>query len=153
MKTKIAILATTAGLVGAIQASLAARFPNADIVTINKIGERPADATLATLGLPAYIPGNEGVKILSFGSKMVQGMTTEDRSAQWKVLRDPNASVEEVLEELGNFTEYSVIQGRVLMEAKSAVVDVKLQISEATTDEQRLAAYKAGFETLSKLLG
>jgi hypothetical protein len=93
------------------------------------------------------------VKILSFGSRIIQDATKEQRSNQWDVLRNPTASVEDVLAELGNFEEYTVQKGRTMSDTKSAIADIKLGLVDAKDDEQRLALYKEGFTLLSAMLG
>jgi hypothetical protein len=49
---------------------------------------------------------------------------------------------------MGGFREYRIIQGSALGDLKSAIADAKLALSDAENDEQKLAAYKAGFEAL-----
>ncbi len=153
MKTTIAILATTTVLASAMQASLEKRFPNAEFKHITKLSDRPSGAQVASLGLPSFVPGSESVKILSFGSRIIQDATKEQRSNQWDVLRNPTASVEDVLAELGNFEEYTVQKGRTMSDTKSAIADIKLGLVDAKDDEQRLALYKEGFTLLSAMLG
>lgn len=153
MKTTIAILATTTVLASAMQASLAKRFPNAEFKHITKLSDRPQGAQVASLGLPSFVPGSESVKILSFGSRVIQDATKDERAHQWEVLRNADASVEEVLAELGNFEEYTVQKGRTISDTKSTIADIKLALVEAESDEQRLALYKEGFQLLSAILG
>jgi hypothetical protein len=155
MKTPktIAILASTAALASAMEASLVTRHPDATFTHIKKLSERPADALVASLGLPSFVPGQEGIKVLSFGSRILENATKEERSHQWRVLRNPEASAEDVLAELGNVETYVIQKGRAIDEARSAIVDVKLAIAEAETDDERLAAYKEGFSALAAMLG
>lgn len=153
MKMHIALLATTAALASAMQASLVKRFPDATFTNIKKLNERPAGSTVASLGLPSFVPGSEGVKILSFGSRILDNTATEqERANQWNTLRSKTASTEEVLAELGNFEEYVVLKGRVINEAKLTVADIKLRMVDATSDEERAALAQEGFQILSKLL-
>ncbi len=153
MKTTIAILATTAALAAAMQASLEKRYPNADFVHISRLTDRPANAQVASLGLPSFVPGSDGVKILSFGSKIIQDATKEQRAHQWTVLRDPNATTEAVLAELGNWQEYTILQGESIANAKSTIADIKLALVETEDTEAKLALYKEGFNLLAGMLG
>jgi hypothetical protein len=152
MKTTIAILATSTVLAAAMQASLEKRFPNAEFKVIDKINDRPAGAQLASLGLPSFVPGTDTIKVLSFGSRIIQDATTEQRKHQWTVLRDPKASVEDVIAELGNWQEYSIQQGRAISDTKSAIADIQLALSEAEDDATRLKLYKEGYQALKALL-
>lgn len=153
MKTQIAILASTAALAAAMQASLEKRYPNADFVHISRLNDRPAGAQVASLGLPSFVPGSDSVKVLSFGSRIIQDATADQRSHQWSVLRDPKASVEEVMAELGNWQEYVIQQGKSLSDTKSTIADIKLALSEAEDDAAKLALYKEGFNALLALIG
>jgi hypothetical protein len=150
--TTIAILASTAALASAMEASLVKRYPDATFTPIKKLNERPAGSIVASLGLPSFVPGTEGVKVLSFGSRILDNATPAERSHQWTVLRDPSASVEDVVAELGNYEEYQVTKAKQIAEAKEAVVDVKVALIDAETDAERLALYKQGFESLAKML-
>ena len=152
-KTVIAVLAATAGLAAAMQASLEKRYTDAEFVHIKKLSERPAGSTVASLGIPSFVPGQDGLKVLSFGSRILEGATPQERSHQWTTLRDPSATTEEVLAELGNWSEYTILQNKGIQEAKSAIVDTKLAIAESDTDEERLALYRAGFNMLASMLG
>lgn len=148
----IAILASTASLASAMQIGLEKRYEGADFKHITKIGERPAGAFLASLGLPSFIPGSDGIKVLSFGSRMLDGATPAERSNQWTTLRDPSASVEDVLAELGNYSEYTVLQGKAISEAKEAILEVREAAMDATTPEEELEIFKKGFLALAKML-
>lgn len=148
----IAVLASTAALAAAMQTSLEKRYSDAEFVTIKKLSERPAGATVASLGIPSFVPGQDGLNVLSFGSRIIEGATPDQRSHQWTTLRDPSATTEEVLAELGNWSEYKISQGKAIAEIKSAVVDCKLAVAESETVEEQLAAYKAGFHALAAFL-
>jgi hypothetical protein len=150
--TTIAILASTAALASAMEASLVKRYPDATFTPIKKLNERPAGSIVASLGLPSFVPGTEGVKVLSFGSRILDNATEGERKAQWLTLRNPSASTEDVLAELGNYEEYSIQKARTIAEAKEAVVDTKVALIDAADDAERLALYKAGFEALAKML-
>lgn len=150
--TTIAVLASTAALASAMEASLVKRYPDATFTPIKKLNERPAGSIVASLGLPSFVPGTEAVKVLSFGSRIIENSTPAERSHQWTVLRDPKASAEQVLAELGNYEEYSIQKSKFIAEAKNAVVDIKIALIDAETDAERLALYKDGFEQLAKML-
>jgi len=149
----VAINAPTEALREAIRQELGSRLKHATFSFIGKISERPTGARLATAGLPAFIPGNEGVTVYSFGTKMENNATAESRNNQWGVLRDPESTVEEVLAELGRPQEYLVLPEKVSGELKMALSEVRLDIAEASTTEDQLAAYKAGFQLLVDAIG
>ena len=153
MKQVIAIIASTAALAAAMQASLEKRYTNAEFVVIKKLNDRPAGSVVASLGLPSFVPGQDGLKVLSFGSRILDNATTAERAQQWQVLRSVTATAEDVLAELGNFSEYTILQGKAIAEAKSAIVDIKLGLIDAEDDAARLKLFKEGFEMLSKMLG
>ena len=149
----IAILASTAALTSAMEASLVKRYPDATFTPIKKLTERPSGSIVASLGLPSFVPGSEGVKVLSFGSRILENATPAERSHQWTVLRDPKATVEDVVAELGNYEEYRIEKSKSIAEAKEAIVDTKVALIDAETDAERLALYKAGFLALAAMLG
>lgn len=144
----VAIIASTEALAEAMKSLLAPKMKNHTFSRIAKISERPDGAAIASLGLPPFVPGNEGVTILSFGSRIDNNATPDSRKAQWAILRNPEASVEDVLAELGRVEEYSVLPGAAVKDLTIALSEVRCEIAEAETPEDQLAAYKRGYELL-----
>lgn len=135
-----------------METKLNARFSGFEFKHVTSISERPDGAMVASLGIPSFIPGTENVTILSFGSRFIQDATPQQRSDQWTTLRDKEATVEDVLAELGSYTEYQVLNGAQLKDTKMAIADIRCTIAEAESLEDKLAAYRVGFETLLKTI-
>lgn len=148
----VAILATTAALAAAMESALSAKLKGHTFGRINKLSERPAGSSVASLGIPNFIPGNDGIVIHAFGTKYLDNASASERSAQWDVVRDEASTPEQVLEELSSFRDYTILSQSAVVETKLALADVKLQIAEAETPEDKLAAYRMGFELLQGVL-
>lgn len=167
MKVKhVAIIAQTAALAQAIQTVLEPTMRGFSFSHVTKINDRPAGSQIAALGLPSFLPNNEGVVVHSLGSSYDANATTESRAAQWEKLRNPESTCEDIVAELGGAATYHVIPGKVMSESKLALADIKLNLAEAepinpesSVEEQlaattaRLALYKEGFEILAGLAG
>ena len=141
-------------LVQAMLERLTASFPNAEIQVVKNIGERPAGADIASIGLPNYVGGNEKILVHNFGTKMLpREASSAERSHQWETLRNVDASKDDVADVLGDPRPFEVRGTALLNDIKLDVVNAKMAIIDAEGDEEALyAAYKAGFETLSKHL-
>lgn len=129
MNKTIAIVNTKQeNLIEALKAKLAERFRGAKILVFSRISEAPADALLASFGMPSFIPGSKSRKIINVGTRMVDG--DEERATQWELIRDENSSSEEILAELGACMEYTVIPQAAMSEAKVAYAEVVAEIGE-----------------------
>lgn len=147
----VSIIAQTAALAAAIQGVLAPRMKNTTFSVIEKLNERPEGSIIASLGLPSFVPGNTGVQIISLGGRIQDNATKETRKAQWGVLRSETASPEEIMAELGAPQDYLVLPGKVVSDARLALAEARVDIAEAETEAEQLAAYKAGYEQLRSL--
>ena len=148
----VSIIAATAALADAIEMNLAPKMKGWSFEVVPNVSKRSAGSVIATVGLPSFLPNTEGVTILSLSTAYEKDATTESRKAQWDVIRNPESAPEEILAVLGTAQEYSVTPGKLLNESKLAISDVRIRIAEAETDEERLAAYKEGFEALMGLV-
>lgn len=162
----VAIIAQTAALASAIQTVLEGTLRGHTFSHVAKLNDRPAGSQIAALGLPSFLPNNEGVTVISLGSSYDANATTESRAAQWETLRNPDSTAEEIVAQLGGPATYHVIPGKVMAETKLALADIKLNLAEAEpinpegTPEEQLAAmkarfdlYKEGFELLGSVVG
>jgi len=149
----IAIVGMSAALASVAQAQLEVKFPGATFEIKERISDRTPGAMVATLGLPGYIPGNEAVKVLSFGSRLIQNATAEQRSHQWETLRSKTATPEQVAEQLGSFEEYIILKGSAIKDIKLALSDVRFEIAEAQTAEEKVVAYKKAYDILTAAIG
>lgn len=145
----IAIVAATAALASAMESVLAPKMTGYTFSHVKRISERPAGASIASLGLPSFVPGNDGITVHSFGSRIIDNATPEQRSKQWETLRSATASVEEVLAELNQrVDDYIILSGAAIKDTKLAISEVRCEIAEAETLEDKCAAYRKGFELL-----
>ena len=151
MKT-ITLIAASTALASAMQAQLTAKFPDATFVHAPKLTAEMAGSEVALVGLPGYAPGGKKLKVYSFNTKIIDGATAERKAQQWETIRDPKATAEAVLAELGNFQEYQIIPDRAMTDTKTAIVDLKLALLDADTEEKKLEIYKSGFNLLAGLL-
>lgn len=153
MKTNtIAVVARTPALGEAIKAHMAAKNPGVKFVVVQKIGDAPAGSEIASRGLPQFVPGVEGVKVHNVGIRMLErDATPEQRRAQWDKIQAPDATVEDILPELGYVEEMLVLPAKAYAEAKQQVTECRLNISEAESDEAVAKAYRDGFNTLKNL--
>jgi hypothetical protein len=148
MKTTIAIQSNRPGLADAITAHLARLHPRTKLVTVSKIGDVEPGTQLAGLGMPQFFTGTSPVVYHNVGRKWDKNDTQEQRDAQYEVLRNPDATMQEILPQLGWVEEMLVFPGKAYAEAKALVSEARLNIAEAETDAEKLKAYKEGFETL-----
>ncbi len=149
----VAILAGTAALAAAIQAVLEPTMKGFTFTHVAAMKDRPKGSQIASLGLPSFLPNDEGVTVISLGSSYDKDATKESRKAQWDTLRNPDATTEEIVAELGGPATYQVIPGKLMAETRLSLADIKLALSEAETDEERLNLYKEGFQLLSGVIG
>lgn len=152
----IAILAASTGLGQAMQQTLAATYGNREFKIIQKIADAPAGATLASLGMPTYIPGAKGVNVIVFGTKGSKDDTKEQKTAQWEKIRNPESTCEQIAPELGNVQEYFVSPASAMSEAKLAKADARLELMDAKeafreTDDKDayIVALEAAIKTLT----
>ena len=136
----VAIIAQTAALAAAMESALAEKLKGYTFGRVNKISDRPAGAHIASLGLPNFIPGNDGVVVHAFGTKFLDNATASERAAQWDVVRGETSTPEEILAELSGFRDYTILSQTKVVETKLALADVKLAIAEAETEAEKLAA-------------
>lgn len=154
MKTTstIAVYARQPAMQDAIALLLKEKNPNAKVIKIQKISEAPADSAIAAQGYPQFLGGTRGVKVFNVGLRMLdRDATSEDRKAQYEKVRAEDATIEDILPELGWVEEAFILPGKAYAEAKQLLTEARLNISEAETDEQVLAAYKAGFNVLKDI--
>jgi hypothetical protein len=148
----VAIIAQTAALAAAMETALSEKLKGYTFGRVNKISERPAGASIASLGIPNFIPGTDGLVVHAFGTKFMDNATKSERDAQWDIVRNEASTPEQVLAELSGFRDYTILSQSKVVETKLALADVKLAIAEAETPEERLQAYKQGFELLQEAL-
>lgn len=148
----VAILAATAALAAAMESALSEKLKGYSFSRITRISDRPAGSSIASLGLPNFIPGNDGLVVHAFGTKYMDNASASERAAQWDVVRNEASTAEEVLAELSGFRDYTILSQSKVVETKLALADVKLAIAEAETEAEKLAAYRQGFELLQEAL-
>jgi hypothetical protein len=151
-KQNIAVLAGTSALALAMTSRLEARFPNANVIVIDKISDRPVGAEVASLGIPSYIPGTEKVTVHNFGSKIKQNATPQERSHQWEVLRNRDSSEEEVAQELGDFRTVQIMNENELQQIKLDFSDVRVAVALAESEVEKNEGYKKAYDMLCGLL-
>lgn len=145
---KVAILGTK-GFQEAVQAILStqARFKGVTFVTVDKLSDRPAGCdTIVTLGIPSFIPGTEGVKIIPMGTRSIQDKQAQ--SDMWTRLRDKDSPCEMLIPDLTSASEHLVLNGQAFQELKIQLADHRIAISEASDESEQLAAYRAAYEFL-----
>lgn len=135
-------------LAAAITARMKAAFPDATIVTIGKLADRPTGAEVACVGLPNYVPTSAEVKVHNFGTKMVQNATDDQRLEQWNTIRDKESTVEAILAELSDPVAYVIQPEAALASKKLAVAEARLKIAEAETDAEKIEGLKALVKSL-----
>jgi len=151
-KQNIAVLASSSALALVMASSVQAKFPNANVTIIDKVSDRPIGAEIASLGIPSYIPGTENVVVHNFGSKIKQNATPAERSHQWEVLRDKEATEEQVAEQLGDFRTVKIVNDSTLKQTQLDFADVRIAVALAETEEERVEGYKKAYEMLTGLL-
>lgn len=151
MKT-ISIISTRPALAQAIELHMKGRHPNTKFVTVSKIGDAPTGSELASRGLPQFVPGTEGVRVHNVGIRYDKDATPAQRQAQWAKISAPDATIEDILPELGFVEELFVIPAKAYSEAKAILTESRLNIAEAETPSETLAAYRSGFNALKAIL-
>ena len=148
---KVAIVSKLPALAAAIQAIIAPRLAGAEFVVVDRISDVPSDAyAMASFGMPTYIPASAGTRVLSVGTRMVKDEA--ERKALYAIVRNPEASVEDILPELGQADEYIVVGSRQATTNRLAFAEHRAAIAEAGTAEEQLAAYKAALDFLKPLV-
>ena len=147
MKT-IQVQSLRQGIADAVKARLAQLYPRAKIGVITKIGDVQPGNELGGFGMPQFFTGNQPIIYHNVGRKYDKDATQAQKDAQTAILRNPDATMQEVLPELGWVEEMLVLPGKAYAEAKALVSEARLNIAEAETPEAKLAAYKEGFEAL-----
>jgi hypothetical protein len=135
---------------------VSAAFPKAEVVTIDKVSDRPAGAEIASFGIPSYIPGNADAVVHNFGTKIRNNATPEERSHQWEVIRDKESSEEEVAEQLGDFRTVRIQSESTIKDRKVAFADIRIAkieaeeaIRNASTPEEKVEALEAYSKALN----
>ena len=148
----VAIVARTTPLALAMEAVLTKRLKGYTFARVSKISDRPAGSEIASLGLPNFIPGNDGVIVHAFNTRFLENATQDERSAQWDTVNDEDSSPEEILAELAGFRDYTILSQSKVVETKLALADIKLEIAQAESLEEQRDAYKAACELLQEAL-
>jgi hypothetical protein len=140
-----------------MQTRVSAAFPKADVLIVDKIGDRPAGAEIASFGIPSYIPGNADTVVHNFGTKIRNNATAEERSHQWEVIRDKESSEEEVAEQLGDFRTVRILSESSIKDRKVAFADVRIAkmdaeqaLRDASTPEEEQEARAAYDKALNE---
>jgi hypothetical protein len=156
-KQTIAVLASTSALALVMSTRVTAAFPKADVVTIDKVSDRPAGAEIASFGIPSYIPGNADTVVHNFGTKIRNNATPEERSHQWEVIRDKESSEEDVAEQLGDFRTVRILSESTIKDRKVAFADIRITkmdaeqaLRSATTPEEETDARTAYDKALNE---
>jgi hypothetical protein len=155
-KQTIAVLASTSALALVMSTRVSAAFPKAEVVTIDKVSDRPAGAEIASFGIPSYIPGNQDTVVHNFGTKIRNNATAEERSHQWEVIRDKESSEEAVAEQLGDFRTVRIQSESTIKDRKVAFADIRIAkieaeeaIRNASTPEEKVEALEAYSKALN----
>ena len=149
MKT-IAIVAKTAGLLAALTSHLSATQGPCNFVHVTKISDAPAGATLAGLGLPQYVPGNQPLRFISVNTKITTNQ--EERDAPWELIRTEESPCEDILAQLSAAQDYLILPGQAVANIRLTVMEARMNVAEASTPEEKLAAYESAFAALVKAL-
>ena len=129
-KKTVAVLAAHANLASAITAILTPRLPGTDFVSITKMSDIPeGSVTLASIGLPNYLPTDRVSNVISVNTTYVEG--ADARSAQWKTLRDENAPVQDIIEILGAPDSYKVIPNKRAIAVRQDYAEARAEFAEA----------------------
>jgi len=141
----IAIVTKSEGLADAVKMILAPRNPGATFSVVTKISDAPAGSEIANLGIPAFIPSGASLTVHSLNTRRCE--VDADRQAQWKMLRDTDATCEEVLAELNGSEKYTILPERAVAALKMGMADHRVSIAEAScaiaearSDEEKAAA-------------
>lgn len=148
----VAIIARNTPLAQAMESVLTNRLKGYTFSRVTKLSDRPEGSEIASLGIPNFIPGNGGVIVHAFNTRFLENATQEERAEQWDTVNSEESSPEAILAELAGFRDYTILSQSKVLETKLALADIKMAIASAETDEERLAAYKDGFELLSGIL-
>jgi len=155
-KQTIAVLASTSALALVMSTRVSAAFPKAEVITIDKVSDRPAGAEIASFGIPSYIPGHADTVVHNFGTKIRNNATPEERSHQWEVIRDKESSEEAVAEQLGDFRTVRIQSESTIKDRKVAFADIRIAkieaeeaIRNASTPEEKVEALEAYSKALN----
>lgn len=150
MKTKkITVAEKSPNLAAALADRIAEKFPRNEITIVSRVGETSAADIIGGLGIPSYVPGTGRRKVISVGTKMTKDEA--ERKAQWEIIRNPESTKEEILEQLDRVEVYTISNERGEADFKLALYEHQTNIQEAEMEgdeEAKLAAYKTAFKFL-----
>lgn len=148
MSKSIAIVARPdqAALAAALQHRIAADYPGHTFTVVEKISDVPAGSAIGSFGMPTYVPGSSGVRVIAVGTRPQKD--ADARKAQFEVIRNAASTVEDILPELGLPDEYLVLSKRAVTGVRIGLADHRVAIAEAIDDAGKLEAYKAAYEYL-----
>lgn len=152
MKTASILNNRSANLGEALKAHLANKLPNRKFTVVSKIADVPAGTEVASYGTPQFFTGTTGVVLHNVGTAYDAKDTPEQRKARFAVINSPTASPEEIIPQLGYVEELFVLPAKAWANAKTILSESRCNIAEADTEEEKNAAYKAGFEALRDIL-
>jgi hypothetical protein len=78
--------------------------------------------------------------------------TPEMKRERWDTVTAEDSTIQEILPQLGWTEEVLILPSKCYAEAKNLITEARLNVSEAETDAELLAAYRTGFNTLKDLL-
>ena len=149
-KATVAILSKQENLAAALQAVLTPRLPGAKFVNVTKMSDLPEgeNVVLASLGMPSYVSTDRVSDLMCIPTSYVED--ADERKAQWDMIRDPESSVEDIIEVLGNPDRYKVIPNKKCLAVKHQFAELRLEAAESKpegdTVEEQLEHFKALYE-------
>lgn len=88
-------------------------------------------STFADRGIPAYMPRNRVSRVITVNAKMRDG---GERIAQSDLLKNPDATVEELKAELNLGEEFTIIPGQILAQLKTEYVEARCNAMEGDAE-------------------
>lgn len=151
----VAVLSRQPNLAAALTAILSPRIPSAEFVTITKLGDIPeGDVTLASVGLPAYLPTDRVSEVISVSTSYVED--DGERKRQWEALRSEDTPIEDLIEILGNPDSYKVIPSKRAIAVRADFAEARADFAEAApaaeaTDAEKVEALTAQLAAMTRM--
>lgn len=151
---KIAIVKNTRNeaLDDALKLHLGRTHKNTQFVTVSRQVDVPEDASIACRGLPQFVTGNRPIVFHNVGVAWDKDDTPAMKRERWDTVTAEDSTIQEILPQLGWTEEILILPSKCYAEAKNLITEARLNVSEAETDAELLAAYKNGFNTLRDIL-
>jgi len=139
----VAIMVSTVATAKAIEGILGPRMPGADFVHYTKYSDIPAETerpnqALASIGLPNFLSTNKSHEVHVLNTKYSDN--EETKKAQWDLLRNENATPEEIIAVLGSPETYKVFPSASVLPKTIEYKDARIALAEAKDDAERLVA-------------